>query len=77
MCGWLSDALVDHPEIALFLVLGTARIWKTSLGGAAGTLMVAIFVGMITGIELDDQVTNIAFALFIFTLGYISGPNGR
>lgn len=49
-------------------------MWKLSLGGVAGTLIVAIFVGMAGHIVLNDQVKNIAFAMFIFTLGYISGP---
>ncbi|MFD3507305.1 aspartate-alanine antiporter [Nocardia sp. NPDC058666] len=72
--------LQDSPETALFLCLalgyaiGKIRIWKLSLGGVAGTLIVAIFVGMAGHIVLNDQVKNIAFALFIFTLGFVSGP---
>ncbi|MFB7724635.1 aspartate-alanine antiporter [Nocardia sp. NPDC056100] len=72
--------LQDTPEAALFLCLalgyaiGKIRIWKLSLGGVAGTLIVAIFVGMAGHITVNAQVKNIAFALFIFTLGYISGP---
>ena len=77
---WIKDTLSGTPEIALFVclalgfALGKVRIWKISLGGVAGTLVVAIFLGMFADIELNDQVKTIAFALFIFTLGYISGP---
>ncbi|MEV0247893.1 aspartate-alanine antiporter [Nocardia sp. NPDC050712] len=76
----IKDFLQDTPEAALFLCLalgyaiGKIRIWKLSLGGVAGTLIVAIFVGMAGHITVNEQVKNIAFALFIFTLGYISGP---
>lgn len=73
-------ALESTPEIALFLCLalgfavGKVRVWKISLGGVAGTLVVAILIGMLGDIKLNDEVKTIAFALFIFTLGYISGP---
>lgn len=76
----IKTFLQDTPEAALFLCLalgyaiGKIRIWKLSLGGVAGTLIVAIFVGMAGHITMNAQVKNIAFALFIFTLGYISGP---
>lgn len=78
---WIKQLLQSTPEIALFLCLalgfavGKIRVWKLSLGGVAGTLIVSIMVGMFGGITLNDQVKNIAFALFIFTLGYISGPS--
>jgi putative transport protein len=77
---WIVDTLESTPEIALFACLalgfavGKVRIWKISLGGVAGTLIVAILVGMIGDIKLNDEVKTIAFAMFIFTLGYVSGP---
>ncbi|HZE38041.1 MAG TPA: aspartate-alanine antiporter [Stackebrandtia sp.] len=78
---WVKHLLHATPEIALFVCLalgfavGKVRIWKLSLGGVAGTLIVAIIVGMFADVALNDEVKNIAFALFIFTLGYISGPS--
>lgn len=77
----IKDLLQSTPEIALFICLalgyaiGKIKVAGLSLGGIAGTLIVAIFVGMIGGITLNDQVKNIAFAMFIFTLGYMSGPS--
>ncbi|WP_327092837.1 aspartate-alanine antiporter [Nonomuraea sp. NBC_01738] len=78
----IKTFLQGMPEIALFICLalgfaiGRVKIWKLSLGGIAGTLIVAIFVGMLGGgVTLNDQVKNIAFALFIFTLGFLSGPS--
>ncbi|MFI6478878.1 aspartate-alanine antiporter [Nonomuraea sp. NPDC050663] len=79
--NWFKDLLQSTPEIALFICLalgyaiGKVKVKGLSLGGIAGTLIVAIFVGMLGGITLNDQVKNIAFAMFIFTLGYMSGPS--
>lgn len=80
MINWLKELFQGTPEIALFVCLalgfaiGRIKFWKISLGGVAGTLIVAIFVGML-GVTLNSQVKNIAFALFIFTLGYMAGPS--
>ncbi|HCT75108.1 MAG TPA: aspartate-alanine antiporter [Micromonosporaceae bacterium] len=77
----MKNLLHSTPELALFIclalgfALGKVKFWKISLGGVAGTLIVAIFVGMWGKVSLNDQVKNIAFALFIFTLGYLSGPS--
>ncbi|MDX6742257.1 aspartate-alanine antiporter [Actinocorallia sp. A-T 12471] len=78
---WFQSFLQGTPEIALFLSLalgyavGRIKVWRLSLGGIAGTLIVAIIIGMLGKVTLNDQVKNIAFALFIFTLGFISGPS--
>ncbi|MCD0448518.1 aspartate-alanine antiporter [Actinocorallia sp. API 0066] len=79
--SWFRSLLQGSPEIALFLCLalgyavGRVKVWRLSLGGIAGTLIVAILVGMAGKVTLNDQVKNIAFALFIYTLGFISGPS--
>ncbi|MEV0270592.1 aspartate-alanine antiporter [Hamadaea sp. NPDC050747] len=80
MKDWLTDLFKSVDGLVLFVCLalgfaiGKIKFWKISLGGVAGTLIVAIFVGML-GVTLNSQVKNIAFALFIFTLGYMSGPS--
>ncbi|MGH3679714.1 MAG: aspartate-alanine antiporter [Natronosporangium sp.] len=81
MLNWAKELLNETPELALFVclalgfALGKVRIWKITLGGVAGSLIVAIFVGMWAEVSLNDQVKNIAFALFIFTLGFMAGPS--
>lgn len=81
MLNWAKELLQETPEIALFaclalgFALGKVRVWKIALGGVAGSLIVAILVGMWAEVSLNDQVKNIAFALFIFTLGYMAGPS--
>lgn len=67
------------PIIALFLSLaigygiGNIKFGSFKLGGLAGTLFAAILIGQV-GIDVDMEVKSIAFALFIYALGYTSGP---
>ncbi len=67
------------PELALFLSLclgylvGKINIGKFQLGGVAGSLLMAVLVSQF-GVHVDDVVKNILFALFIFAVGYTSGP---
>jgi len=67
------------PMAALFLSLavgywvGAIRIGSFSLGGMAGTLLVAVVIGQI-GVPVDPVVKDMMFALFIYATGYVSGP---
>ncbi|XVS62020.1 aspartate-alanine antiporter [Actinosynnema sp. CA-299493] len=76
---WVRSLLQATPEIALFVCLalgytvGKVRVGSIQLGGICGTLIVAMVVGQLD-VTVDDQVKNIAFALFIFALGYTGGP---
>lgn len=71
--------LAGNPEIALFLALavghavGAIRFGPFQLGGICGTLIAALVIGQ-AGVRLDDDVRNVAFALFIFALGFTGGP---
>ncbi|MFE0704461.1 aspartate-alanine antiporter [Streptomyces sp. NPDC058872] len=72
--------LRDNPELALFLclsagyLLGKLRVGPITLGGICGTLIVALLLGAWTKITLSEDVKTIFFALFIFSLGYLAGP---
>ncbi|MFJ8016044.1 aspartate-alanine antiporter [Streptomyces sp. NPDC096339] len=72
--------LTDHPELALFLCLalgylvGKVRVGPITLGGICGTLIVALLLGAWTKVVIDDDVKTVFFALFIFALGYLAGP---
>jgi len=76
---WLRHFLQGTPEIALFLCLalgylvGRLRVGPIQLGGVCGTLVVSLVVGLLD-VSLEDQVRTIAFALFIFALGFSGGP---
>ena len=73
-------ALFDAaPEIALFLSLalgyriGKINFGKFQLGGVAGSLLVAVVVSQI-GVKTDPGLKSVLFALFIYAVGYESGP---
>ncbi|MEE1796825.1 aspartate-alanine antiporter [Streptomyces sp. BE308] len=69
----------DHPELALFLCLaagylvGKLRVGPITLGGICGTLIVSLVLGT-RHISVNDDVKTVFFALFIFSLGYMAGP---
>ncbi|MCY1272648.1 Aspartate/alanine antiporter [compost metagenome] len=75
----LSALLAGQPEIALFLALavghaiGAIRFGPFQLGGICGTLVAALVIGQ-SGAKLDNDVKNVAFAVFIFALGFTGGP---
>ncbi|MER5872301.1 aspartate-alanine antiporter [Streptomyces sp. NPDC002044] len=72
--------LRDNPEFALFLCLavgylvGKLRVGPITLGGICGTLIVSLLLGAWAHVEIDADVKTIFFALFIFALGYMAGP---
>ncbi|WP_394433826.1 aspartate-alanine antiporter [Streptomyces sp. SGAir0957] len=72
--------LKEHPELVLFLSLalgylvGKARVGPLTLGGICGTLIVSLLLGAWTKAQVSDDVKTVFFALFIFALGYMAGP---
>ncbi|GAA1355097.1 aspartate-alanine antiporter [Streptomyces beijiangensis] len=72
--------LRDHPELALFLclaagyLLGKLRVGPLTLGGICGTLIVSLLLGAWAKVQISGDVKTIFFALFIFALGYMAGP---
>ena len=77
--AWLHTILNQAPEIALFLSLaggywvGKFHFGKFQLGVVAGSLLVACIVSQV-GISIDSGVKSVLFALFIYAVGYESGP---
>ncbi|MFC7288111.1 aspartate-alanine antiporter [Herminiimonas glaciei] len=76
---WLHELFKKAPEIALFLSLalgyyiGKIKFGKFQLGGVAGSLLVAVVVSQV-GVQVDPGVKAVLFALFIYAVGYESGP---
>src|SRR3954447_9223141 len=68
------------PEIFLLLavatgtVLGRIRIKGLSLGATACTLVVAVLLGQLGSFVIAPLFKTIFFSLFVFTIGYRSGP---
>ena len=67
------------PEIALFLALafgawiGKFRFGKFQLGSVAGALVVSVILSQF-GVIIDDGIKGVLFALFIYAVGFESGP---
>lgn len=76
---WLHDVFSRSPEAAIFLTLalgyavGKINFGRFQLGGVAGSLLVAVCVSQV-GVSIDNGVKAIMFALFIYAVGYNSGP---
>ncbi|WP_395575626.1 aspartate-alanine antiporter [Streptomyces sp. BK79] len=70
----------DHPELAVFFCLGAGylvgklRVGPITLGGICGTLIVSLLIGAWTKVQVDEDVKTVFFAIFIFALGYMAGP---
>ena len=76
---WIRDALRDHPQLALFLtlaagyLLGRVRIGSFKLGPVVGCLLAGVVVGQI-GIVVPGVLGTTFFLLFLFSIGYKTGP---
>lgn len=77
--NWLHEIFKQSPEVALFLSLalgyavGKIKFGRFQLGGVGGSLLMAVIVSQF-GVEIDNGVKAVMFALFIYAVGYHSGP---
>lgn len=77
--SFLASVFQQSPAAALFLALGLGylvgniRIGQFQLGGIAGTLLAALLVSQV-GVTIGSDLKAVMFSLFIYTVGYISGP---
>ena len=68
------------PEIFLLLamalgtILGRKQIAGFSIGTTACTLIVAVIIGQLGNFVIPPLFKSIFFSLFVFTIGYKSGP---
>ena len=76
---WLAASLQNHPEIALFLALGLGqaaarvRIGSFKLNDVVCTLLAGVALGQI-GIKPPPELQWSFFVLFLFAVGYKTGP---
>ncbi|MDD2903211.1 MAG: hypothetical protein PHU44_12330, partial [Syntrophales bacterium] len=69
----------EYPQILLFVALaagyfvGKIKVFGFSLGSTAGVLLSALVIGQIE-VQISGPLQAVAFALFIFTIGYKVGP---
>lgn len=77
--NFLQSILHQSPEVALFLSLaggywiGKFQFGKFQLGGVAGALLVAVVISQV-GVSIDSGIKAVLFALFIYAVGFESGP---
>jgi len=78
--SWIGHVAASAPEIFIFLavaigtLLGRVRIRGFSLGVPACILVVAVVLGQFGTIVIPPLLKSILFGLFVFTIGYRSGP---
>jgi putative transport protein len=78
--AWIGHVAASAPEIFIFLavaigtLLGRIRIRGFSLGVPACILVVAVVLGQFGTIVIPPLLKSILFGLFVFTIGYRSGP---
>jgi aspartate-alanine antiporter len=79
--AWAHHVGERAPEVFIFLavaigtLLGHVRIRGFSLGAPACTLIVAVVLGQFGAIVIPPLFKSVFFGLFVFTIGYRSGPN--
>jgi len=77
--AWIANALRHHPELALFLSLalgyaiGKIKIGGFKIGPVIGVLIAGVVIGQI-GIKVADELKYAFFLLFLFAIGYKTGP---
>lgn len=76
---WLAGVLRANPELALFLamalghVIGSIRIGSFQPGAILGTLIAGLLIGQL-GIPVPGAMKSALFLLFLFAIGFKSGP---
>lgn len=79
MVDFIVHTFRANPELGIFLAialgtwLGNWRIGKFHLGSVAGSLLMGLFIGQ-AGIEVPNLLKAVFFALFIYSVGFKSGP---
>ncbi|HTT37504.1 MAG TPA: aspartate-alanine antiporter [Burkholderiales bacterium] len=76
---WFANALRHHPELALFLALaigyavGRIKIGSFQIGSVIGVLVAGVLIGQL-GIKVASELKYAFFLLFLFSIGYKTGP---
>ncbi len=76
---WVASSLRHHPELALFLALavgyaiGKIKIGGFQIGSVIGVLIAGVVIGQL-GIKVSNDLKYAFFLLFLFSIGYKTGP---
>jgi putative transport protein len=78
--GDLAHFLEQHPDLAVFLVLGLGyfigqfKFRGFGLGPVTGALFAGIMIGQFAEVPVSEVARSILFLLFLFGIGYSVGP---
>ena len=76
---WIVKVLHERPEVTFFVTItigyaiGRLRIGSFTLGAVTGVLLAGVLVGQL-GITLPASLKQVFFLLFLFSIGYRTGP---
>ena len=76
---WITELLRSHPELAIYLTLGSGfligkiQVRGFSLGIVTSVLLAGVIVGQLQ-IPVTGALKQTAFLLFLFAIGYKVGP---
>jgi putative transport protein len=79
MIEWFITQLRDRPELAFFATItlgyaiGRIRVGSFTLGAVTGVLLAGVLIGQL-GVSLPGAIKQIFFLLFLFSIGYRTGP---
>ncbi len=77
--NWVASVCRNHPQLLIFLALaigyyvGKIKFFGFNLGSTASVLLAALVLGQFD-VTVTPLIKVVAFALFIFTIGYKVGP---
>lgn len=75
----IRTVLAGHPEITFFVILGIGyllgriALGPFRLGAVTGTLIAGVLIGQL-GLTLSEEVRECFFLLFLFAIGFRTGP---
>jgi putative transport protein len=76
----LDEMFSRYPELGVYLALGIGfaignlKFRGFSLGGATGSLVAGIALGMLFDVPVSGPAKSVVFLLFLFGIGYEIGP---
>ncbi|MCM1483432.1 MAG: aspartate-alanine antiporter [Muribaculaceae bacterium] len=76
---WFAEILRNYPAIAVFLTVGIGfgigrlKYKSFTLGSVTAVLLIGLLIGQLD-IPISDQIKNLFFMMFLFSIGYSVGP---
>jgi AspT/YidE/YbjL antiporter-like protein len=78
--AWFAALCEKYPEFGVFLAIGLGyligeiKIRGVGLGSVTGSLIAGLLIGYVVHVPISDAAKSMLFLLFLFGIGYSSGP---